>query len=72
MTKGVEMDLIEKARIRINHWIQHNEAHEGEYKSFAEELQAAGLAECSRQVLETAKLTSQGSEALRRALKAIE
>ena len=65
------MDLIKKAVIRIEHWIEHNDEHAREYESFAQELKAAGKTECAHQVLETARLTAQSSESLRRALKAL-
>lgn len=65
------MDLTEKAKIRIDHWIQHNESHEREYTTFAEELKSAGQSECAQHILELAKLTADGSKALRRALDAL-
>jgi hypothetical protein len=69
--KGIVMDFIEKAKIRIEHWIEHNEDHLQEYESFAQELKNAGKTECAGNVLETAKLTAQASESLRRALRII-
>jgi hypothetical protein len=66
------MDLIEKATIRIEHWIEHNEDHAGEYESFARELEAAGHTESARHILETVELTARCSESLRRALKALQ
>ncbi len=39
--KGVGMDVIEKAKIRIEHWIRHNKDHLEAYKAFARELEAA-------------------------------
>jgi ferric-dicitrate binding protein FerR (iron transport regulator) len=65
------MDLIQKAGIRIEHWIEHNEEHAREYELFAQELKNAGKTESAQRILETAALTSQCSESLRRALKAL-
>jgi hypothetical protein len=61
----------EKAVIRIEHWIEHNEDHVREYKAFARKLETAGKIECARYILETAKLTDRSSETLRRALEAL-
>ena len=36
------MDFAEKAKIRIEHWIRHNEDHLREYEEFAKELDEAG------------------------------
>ena len=36
------MDIIEKAKIRLEHWIHHNEHHGEDYEAFAEELEKAG------------------------------
>ena len=65
------MDPIQKAEIRIEHWIRHNEDHEREYETFARDLKAAGKIDCAQHILETARLTAQSSESLRRALKAL-
>jgi hypothetical protein len=65
------MDLVKKATIRIEHWIEHNEDHAREYEAFARELKAAGKTDSADYILETAGLTDQSSEALRRALKSL-
>ncbi|MCU0595631.1 MAG: hypothetical protein MUC98_09255 [Desulfobacterota bacterium] len=39
------MNFIDKARIRIDHWIHHSEDHSQEYVSFAAELEEAGKIE---------------------------
>jgi NAD-specific glutamate dehydrogenase len=65
------MDLIEKAAIRIEHWIAHNDEHVSEYRSFAEELKSAGKADSAQQILKAAEQMAQGSDAMRRALKAL-
>jgi hypothetical protein len=62
------MDFKEKAKIRLEHWLSHNESHAVDYRRFAGELEAAGLT-ASRQALdETINRTEQGNAALRRAL----
>ncbi len=65
------MDLVKKATIRIEHWIEHNEDHAREYEAFAQELKTAGKTECAEYILETAGFTDRSSESLRRALKSL-
>ncbi len=65
------MDFHEKARIRLDHWITHNDHHEEEYLSFAEELESAGMEESGRHVREMHALAAKGTESLRKALKAL-
>ncbi len=44
------MDFIEKARIRLENWITHNDNHQEEYEMFAEQLEEAGKNESSEHV----------------------
>ncbi len=66
------MDFIEKARIRIEHWIKHNEDHLQEYEVFAEQLEEAGKKGSSEYVREMIELTKKSNECLRNALKTLE
>ena len=66
------MDFVEKARIRLEHWITHNDHHQEEYEMFAEQLQDAGKMESAGNIREMMKLTAKGTDCLRKALKAIE
>ena len=36
------MEVYEKAKIRLEHWITHNDHHEEEYEMFAEQLESQG------------------------------
>ena len=65
------MEFIEKARIRIEHWINHNEDHLQEYEPFAHELESAGKNESARYIREMTALITQSNDCLRRALKAL-
>jgi hypothetical protein len=62
------MDFEEKAKIRLEHWITHNDHHEEEYHEFAEQLEAAGWSESAKNVREMITLSSKGTAALRKAL----
>jgi hypothetical protein len=65
------MDSIEKARIRINNWIHHNEHHQEEYELFADQLEEAGKIESAKRIREMAVLTEKTSECLKKALLAL-
>jgi hypothetical protein len=65
------MDFIEKATIRLEHWITHNDHHQEEYQMFAEQLEDAGKNESAEQVREMISLTSKSTECLRKALNAL-
>jgi hypothetical protein len=62
------MDAIEKAKIRITNWIEHNDHHQKEYELFAEQLAEAGKIDSARHIREMAALTAQTNECLKKAL----
>ena len=66
------MDFAEKAKIRIEHWLDHNEHHQEEYEMFAEQLEASGKIESAREISEMVRLTAESTECLRKALAALE
>ncbi|RLB08571.1 MAG: hypothetical protein DRG39_08660 [Deltaproteobacteria bacterium] len=66
------MDFIEKARIRLEHWISHNTHHIEEYKEFAKELKEAGRLESARHIEDMVDLAEKSNESLKNALKALE
>jgi hypothetical protein len=65
------MDAIEKARVRLEHWISHNEHHHEDYEKFAKELEEAGKLESAGHVKEMLELTSRSTECLKKALKSL-
>jgi len=66
------MDFIKNARIRIEHWITHNNNHKEEYEAFAEQLEEAGKKETSEHVREMIEVTVRSNECLCKALKTLE
>jgi len=66
------MDFIEKARIRLENWITHNDHHQEGYEMFVEQLEEAGKNESSKHVREVIEMTARSNECLRKALKALE
>ena len=65
------MDFIEKARMRMEHWLSHNDHHHEEYELFADQLEENGKAVAAEQIREMAKLASKSNECLRNALKGL-
>ena len=66
------MELAEKARIRIEYWLQHNENHLRDYREFAEQLESAGMYIGASHIRNMAELTSKSSQCLIEALNALE
>jgi hypothetical protein len=66
------MDALEKARIRLEHWIEHNDDHQRDYETFAEELTRLGKIESAALVREVVGLNTRSTECLRQALQALE
>jgi hypothetical protein len=65
------MDFPERAKIRIEHWLKHNESHIGEYEQFAEQLEAAGMQNGAGLIREMIVWTAKGNDCLHEALKTI-
>lgn len=66
------MNFLEKARIRMEHWIHHNDHHLEEYEEFSRELEGAGKAECAQHVREMISLAARSNECLRKALDSLD
>ena len=65
------MDLMEKAKIRLQSWITHNDHHQEEYEMFAEQLEEANRTDSAKHIREMIELNSKSNECLRQALKAL-
>ncbi len=66
------MDFIEKTRIRLEHWITHNDHHQEQYELLVEQLETAGKNESSEHVREMIKMMVKSNECLRNALKTLD
>ena len=66
------MDFIEKARLRLEHWISHSEHHREEYELFAEQLEESERYESARDIRQMIDLEAKSTECLRSALKNLE
>lgn len=66
------MDDLEKAKIRIKRWIDHNASHQEEYEQLAEQLEAAGETAAGGYLRELVEYQAKGLSALEKALAALE
>ena len=66
------MDFIEKAKIRIEHWIEHSDHHIEDYTSFADQLDQEGKTESAEYIREMIDLNIKSTECLKKALKGLE
>ena len=66
------MEFIEKAKVRLEHWVLHNDHHKEEYEMFADQLEEAGKEESAGFVREMIEMASKSTECMRNALKALE
>ena len=65
------MDFHEKAKIRIEHWLSHNESHVKEYEEFVQELEKEGEQACADHIKEMIDFTVKSNEALKKAVGAL-
>jgi hypothetical protein len=63
------MESIEKAKIRLEHWISHSDHHYEDYETFADQLEEAGKTESAKCIREMMTLTSKSTECLKEALR---
>ena len=65
------MDQKKKLSVVIEHWIEHNEAHMGEYKKWAQTAGELGLDSVKAEIEEAMGKLTQSSDHLEKALKTI-
>ena len=65
------MDQKKKLSVVIEHWIEHNESHMGEYKKWAQTAGGLGLDLVEAEIEEAVGKLSQSNKHLEKALKAM-
>jgi hypothetical protein len=65
------MDQKKKLSVVIEHWIEHNESHMGEYKKWAQTAGELGLDLVKREIEEAVGKLSQSNKHLGKALEVI-
>ena len=66
-----KMDQKKKLSVVIEHWIEHNESHMGEYKKWAHTAGELGLDLVKAEIEEAVGKLSQSNKHLGKALKAV-
>lgn len=65
------MDQKKKLSVVIEHWIEHNKSHMGEYKKWAQTAGELGLDLVKAEIEEAVGKLSQSNQHLEKALKAM-
>ena len=65
------MDQKKKLFVVIEHWIEHNESHMGEYKKWAQTAGELGLDSVKAEIEEAVGKLSQSNQHLEKALKTV-
>jgi len=66
------MDQKRKLSVVIEHWIEHNESHKGEYKKWAQTAGELGLDSVKIEIEEAMGKISQADQHLTKALKTLQ
>lgn len=66
------MEVVDRAAVRIKHWMEHNGHHLEEYDAFAKHLEDSGIGASARHIREMAELTRKAGDCLRKALLALD
>ena len=66
------MDQEKKLSVVIEHWIEHNESHQGEYQKWAQTAGELGLDSVQTGIEEAMEKISQANQHLTKALKVLQ
>ncbi len=66
-----KMSFAEKLTMLLNHWIEHNDSHQTDYKKWATQAKEEGHAEVVGKILEAMQLFQEGNQRLRQAQQII-
>ncbi len=65
------MNEADKLRVLLEHWIEHNSAHQEEFETWAGRASEAGMTETATEISAASKCLRQASERLRNALAGV-
>jgi len=65
------MDEMKKLSIIIEHWIEHNQSHKGEYQRWSQKAGEMGLQQVKDEIEEAVRMLSQANHHLEKALEAL-
>ncbi len=66
------MDFLDQAKIRLNHWITHNQHHQEDYEIFLKQLQDEGHIESANHIRKMMTLAAESTDCLHKALEALD
>jgi len=66
------MEQKKKLSVVIEHWIEHNESHKGEYKKWAQTAGELGLDSVKAEIEEAMGKISQANQHLTKAMKTLQ
>ncbi|MCK5540633.1 MAG: hypothetical protein KAI69_06860 [Deltaproteobacteria bacterium] len=62
-----KMSFAEKLTMLLNHWIDHNDSHQTDYKKWAAQAKEEGYEEVVEKILEAMQQFQEGNQRLRQA-----
>ncbi|MEA1921591.1 MAG: hypothetical protein U9N63_02955 [Pseudomonadota bacterium] len=62
-----KMSFAEKLTMLLNHWIDHNDSHQTDYKKWAVQAKEEGREDVVEKILEAMQLFQEGNQRLRQA-----
>lgn len=65
------MDEMQKLSIVMEHWIEHNQSHVGEYRRWAQRAGELGLEQVKTEIEEAIRMLSESNGHLEKARKAV-
>ena len=66
------MDFLEKAKIRLEHWLEHSDHHIEDYSEFADQLDQEGRTQSASYIREMIELNKKSTDCLKKALDTLE
>ena len=68
----MEMEIIKKLDVLINHWMEHNREHIAEYEKWALKAKDEGLSDVSRAIQTASQVIQKSNDNLQEALNSLQ
>ena len=65
------LSLKEQLEVLLNHWVDHNDAHKGNYLTWAERAKQGGFEDAATLISEIADMTDSVTEKLKEAMEKV-
>ena len=63
------MEIKEKLKHLLHHWMEHNDGHAAEYEKWAKQAEAAGLSEVGERIYAASRVVKQANASLQEAIE---